>query len=96
MRVKSRKIAFFCESGLFLTKVNLLNSVLRATIRLKISFRACSYGQNLSRLPRHSMCQMLGQGQTSNFSCAEPSNVNELSSLFHSFALGSAHEKFDV
>ncbi len=32
---------------------------------------------------------------TSNFSSAEP-NVNDLSSLLSSFALSSAHEKFDV
>jgi hypothetical protein len=37
----------------------------------------------------------LGLGQTSHFSCAEP-NVNEQSSLFEPFALGSAHEKFNV
>ncbi len=38
---------------------------------------------------------VLGLGQTSLFSCAEP-NVNEEKSFFSSFALGSAHEKSDV
>ena len=37
--------------------------------------------------------RILGVIQTSNFSCAEPT-VNDLS--LNSFALGSAHEKFDV
>ena len=37
----------------------------------------------------------LGQGQTSNFSCAEP-NANEVKQELSLLTLGSAHEKFDV
>ena len=38
---------------------------------------------------------LIGLVQTSLFSCAE-SNVNELEQRMLSFALGLAHEKFDV